>query len=201
MSKLCIECEKEPRIKGRRYCKACYLNRRKEKYRLNGGNSSKKRYGTGNCNKCGKDIKLNSKDQKWCLKCFREISSFGSSHATNNYENAKGGGYCWMHRRIAEEVLGRKLKTNEVVHHVDLDVNNNSIKNLMVISRRMHGKLQAYIRAQGALLEKSGSEQNENCWNTLIAPMTTTWLETAGVKVIKLWEIGQSAAEPLNQQV
>lgn len=37
----------------------------------------------------------------------------------------------------------------------------------------------------------------ENCWNSLIAPMATTWLETANVKAIKLWEIGQSAAEPL----
>ena len=27
--------------------------------------------------------------------------------------------------------------------------------------------------------------------------MTTTWLETTSVKVIKLWEISQSAAEPL----
>lgn len=27
--------------------------------------------------------------------------------------------------------------------------------------------------------------------------MTTTWLETTGVNVKKLWEIGQSAAEPL----
>lgn len=29
--------------------------------------------------------------------------------------------------------------------------------------------------------------------------MTTAWLETANVKVIKLWELGQSAAEPLNE--
>ena len=27
--------------------------------------------------------------------------------------------------------------------------------------------------------------------------MTTTWLETTNVNVKKLWEIGQSAAEPL----
>jgi len=30
--------------------------------------------------------------------------------------------------------------------------------------------------------------------------MTTTWLETATVKVIKIWEIGQSAAEPLSNE-
>ncbi len=41
------------------------------------------------------------------------------------------------------------------------------------------------------------TEQNENCWNTLRVQMTTTWLETASVNVIKLSEIGQSAAESL----
>lgn len=41
---------------------------------------------------------------------------------------------------------------------------------------------------------------SENCWNSLIVPMTTTWLETTNVKVIKLWEIGQSAAEPLSNE-
>jgi hypothetical protein len=46
-----------------------------------------------------------------------------------------------------------------------------------------------------ASLEKSGDVKDENCWKTLIAQITTTWLETASVKVIKLSEIGQSAAE------
>lgn len=53
---------------------------------------------------------------------------------------------------------------------------------------------------QGALLLKSNEENFENCWKSLIVPMTTTWLETANVKVIKLWEIGQSAAEPLEKE-
>ena len=42
------------------------------------------------------------------------------------------------------------------------------------------------------------NDNSVNCWNNLIIPMTTTWLETANVKVIKLWEFGQSAAKPLN---
>ena len=45
---------------------------------------------------------------------------------------------------------------------------------------------------------KVDAEHHENCWDNLIAPMTTAWLETAGVKVIKISEIGQSAAEPLS---
>ena len=44
---------------------------------------------------------------------------------------------------------------------------------------------------------KVNAEHRENCWNNLIVPMTTAWLETTGAKVIKLPEIGQPAAEPL----
>jgi len=47
------------------------------------------------------------------------------------------------------------------------------------------------------MLEKSSNENGVNCWNNLIVPITTTWLETTNVKVIKIWEIGQSAAKPL----
>ena len=50
---------------------------------------------------------------------------------------------------------------------------------------------------QRVIFEKSRNENPENCWNNLIVPITTAWLETAGANVIKIWEIGQSAAEPL----
>jgi hypothetical protein len=74
----------------------------------------------------------------------------------------------------------------------------NRLKNLIVLDRRTHGRLHSFLRLQRVIIEKSINENVENCWNNLRVPMTTTWLETASVKVIKLWEIGQSASEPLN---
>jgi hypothetical protein len=47
------------------------------------------------------------------------------------------------------------------------------------------------------ILEQSRNENTENCWKPLIAQLTKTWLETTGVNVIKIAEIGQSAAERL----
>ena len=41
----------------------------------------------------------------------------------------------------------------------------------------------------------------ENCWNILRDQLTTTWLETMNVNVIKTTNIGQSAAEPLNEDI
>jgi hypothetical protein len=50
------------------------------------------------------------------------------------------------------------------------------------------------------IFEKSKIENIENCWNSLRVPMTTAWLETTSAKVVKLWEIGRSAAELPNKE-
>ena len=185
------ECEK-----GRRYCREHYLERQRTLGRARYAKHGRFSYDKV-CEVCGKTIKACRKDQRFCLDCYNQVRSLGSSGG-NNYENAGGGGYCWKHRRIAENLLQRKLTTNEVVHHINCDPTDNSLENLIVISRGKHASLHNYLRMQGALLLKSDKENFENCWKSLIAPMTTTWLETANVKVIKLWEIGQSAAEPLS---
>jgi hypothetical protein len=154
---------------------------------------------TVTCEVCGETTVASRKEQKYCSGCYAKLRKLGSC-GENNYENAKGGGYCWMHRRVAEQTLGRKLNTNEVVHHLDGDPKNNSLDNLIVLSRAKHVSLHSYLRTQGAILSKGNIENLENCWKDLIAPMTTAWLETASAKVIKLWEIGQSAAEPCESE-
>lgn len=45
------------------------------------------------------------------------------------------------HRIMAEQILGRKLKKGEVVHHIDENKLNNSFDNLIVLSRSDHTKL------------------------------------------------------------
>ena len=56
----------------------------------------------------------------------------------NGY-NKKGNAK--LHRLIMEEHLGRKLKSSEVVHHIDGNKLNNDISNLKVMTRGEHSKL------------------------------------------------------------
>jgi hypothetical protein len=196
--KTCKDCKKNLCEPNRRICHECHLARIRNKYKEKGGSKFLIRYGNGKCKNCGCIIKLNRKEQKYCLKCSRIINSFGKT--PNSYQIAGGGGYSWLHRRLAEDILKRKLSTNEVVHHVDHNSKNNNLKNLIIISRIYHGRLHWFLKEQRAILEKSSNENWENCWKTLIVPITTAWLETAGVKVIKLWEIGQSASDPLKEK-
>lgn len=194
-------CENEC-VKGRRYCLEHYTERRRQqaKDRYNSPDFVRTTY-PGICKMCSKSFSGTRKNQMFCsINCYRTFTKLNTSNATNGYENAHGGGYCWMHRRIAESVLDRKLSTNEVVHHVDCKPTNNSIDNLIVMTRAQHVKLHNFLNHTRAALSKDNDVNIENCWNNLIVPTTTAWLETTNAKVIKLSEIGQSAAETLNDK-
>jgi hypothetical protein len=64
-------------------------------------------------------------------------SIFGSSSDTyvdkRGYERHKSSSKL-VHRKQAEERIGRKLRKGEVVHHIDRNKRNNSKKNLWVFS-------------------------------------------------------------------
>ncbi len=52
------------------------------------------------------------------------------------------------HRVVAERILGRPLKTGEVVHHIDGNVRNNNPENLRIFaSQAEHAKFHAELNA------------------------------------------------------
>jgi|GEM_PF-2114728 len=56
------------------------------------------------------------------------------------------GGYVLEHRLIAEEMLGRRLRPDEDVHHIDGDKTNNSRENLLVVGHDAHAELHWALR-------------------------------------------------------
>lgn len=62
--------------------------------------------------------------------------------------------YQYEHRLIAEKVLGRNLKTNEIIHHIDLDVTNNKNNNLLICSISYHKYLHHKIKKLNWILNK-----------------------------------------------
>ena len=52
-----------------------------------------------------------------------------------------------IHRVIAEEILGRKLLSNEIVHHIDCNSQNNDTSNLQVMTQSEHCRL--YFKKRG----------------------------------------------------
>lgn len=198
---ICKECG-QSREKGRKLCRPCNLKRllassaktRKEKGRYMFNNS---------CEACKKEYKAFRKEQRFCSECWEARNKLAAeSISTNQYvyvslANREKHENKWAHRRLAESLLKRKLTCHEVVHHIDDNPKNNNADNLIVMNRGDHVRLHKYLDDQRVILEQSGNENIVNCWNNLIVPMTTAWLETTSAKVKKLSEIGQSAAKLL----
>lgn len=55
--------------------------------------------------------------------------------------NCKNGKHSFEHRDVMEEILGRELTSDEVVHHIDGNPRNNSEDNLVVMTPQEHIRL------------------------------------------------------------
>lgn len=57
------------------------------------------------------------------------------------YPRLNKRGYVYEHQYVAEKKIGRPLRENEVVHHIDRNKTNNHPDNLMVLTKEEHSKL------------------------------------------------------------
>lgn len=71
-------------------------------------------------------------------------------------------GYVYEHVKVAQKFMGRRLRSAEIVHHLDGDRANNNPKNLLVIERSQHVKLHEWIDA-GAPFGESQLVNRVNC--------------------------------------
>lgn len=197
MSK-CIECGCELTT-NKKYCSECrkikkreYAKKRYQQMKDDG--IQKKRYGVGICIYCGKEFIKNRPEQLGHGECKRK-----HQHKTvDNYNSVKRNkdGTRTIGRDIVCQ-LGFNL-SNMVVHHKDENPDNNSLSNLIILNKSHHAKLHRILEKNWSLLSKDNNSNLENCWDILRGQLTTAYLETRSANVIKITDIGQSAAEPLN---
>jgi hypothetical protein len=80
-------------------------------------------------------------DKSHSWKGGRRINYNGYIEVFNpDHPRARGNGYVFEHIIVAEEKLGRPLRPNETVHHIDHDKQNNIPENLQVETRSEHTK-------------------------------------------------------------
>lgn len=183
-----------PRQVGRAICRKCNAIR-VCKYYLIRGKQVRENKNKKSCLVCKNSFTQWRKKQVICPTCYKK--SFSYSNTTNKYVYTSISKKA-LHRHIAENIIGRKLSYNEVVHHVDENPKNNKLDNLWVMSRFLHGKLHIFLRLQRAIWEQSQNENRVNCWDNLRVAQTTAWLETTGAKVLKLSELVNQQPSSLN---
>ena len=99
------------------------------------------------CKQCGKQF-YSTRNDFCSRKCARDYRSENMEHKTYmekgylvKYENGYNKkGNVKLHRAVMEEKLGRRLNSDEVVHHKDGNKLNNDISNLEVMSRGDHSR-------------------------------------------------------------
>lgn len=67
------------------------------------------------------------------------------------HPNAASTGYVLLHRLIMENHIGRLLRENEVVHHIDGNKINNKIENLMLLTNSEHSRLHSEMRKKNRI--------------------------------------------------
>lgn len=58
-------------------------------------------------------------------------------------------GYVYEHRLVMEKHIGRYLKKDEVVHHIDFNKHNNNISNLIILTPQEHTRLHKPHKKKG----------------------------------------------------
>lgn len=184
----CVDCGKKG-VKERNRCEVCVKEH--NKLRAKKRNEEFGRYHRkGICSYYGKEMKVWRENQVFHSKCF---SLFKAETKSDNNKVAIGRYYA---RKIAIS-NGIMIVSKNCVHYIDENPTNNKLDNLIVMTIRDHSKLHNFLWRERSLWLKDQSKYSENCWKTLRVRLTTAWIEMSNAKVIKLSEIGQSAAEPL----
>ena len=112
------------------------------------------------CIVCGKMFKVKrshvSKRECCSRKCQGVIKSkkiSGKNHPRWKEHKQKPKKYLWkgsqyLHRYLIEQHLGRKLRTDEVVHHINGDTLDNRIENLKLMTKSEHTRLHYQFHKQ-----------------------------------------------------
>lgn len=94
------------------------------------------------CPYCGK-IFYARPHRIYCSEdCYSKALTWGALDSAIGKRNFK------EYRKLAEKKLGRKLKEDEVVHHIDGDHTNNNLDNLEVMNEAEHTRLHVALRTK-----------------------------------------------------
>jgi len=114
-----------------RKCKTCkkpFIGRDKDGVRA--------RYCSRGCH--FREINLDSEKQSRAAKVASLIAISKRGTGTKGYIKEFGR---HQHRVVVENVIGRKLRSDEIVHHKDHNKHNNDPSNLQIVTRAEHARI------------------------------------------------------------
>lgn len=156
-----------------RYCVQCAPSQRKlraaERYLRNKECINNKRKAQHVCDVCGVDFTTYRRGSCLCTTC-----RLRGNPENSGYEVFYGGRLAFVHRALAEYILGRDALRGKVVHHLDGNGKNNKLDNLIILNPGDHTRLHHYTR------RLSQAE---------LAQGTIVWLKNINIDFIKLSDV------------
>lgn len=115
------------------------------------------------CDACGRKLTRSKGEAYKLLERKRHACSpecIGKLGRKSEYEprpRRQKTGYIYLgkrreHQIVAEQMLGRKLKKGEVVHHINGDKGDNRQENLLVATRQEHNRIHGQLEGLAFLL-------------------------------------------------
>lgn len=98
------------------------------------------------------------------IQKYIDTNGYVLIYTPNHHRAMRSGsfkGYVYEHILVAEEMLGRELYPDEVVHHLDETKTNNHPYNLLVLSRSQHVKLHHWLKKHWIVSKPSIFTQTE----------------------------------------
>ena len=80
------------------------------------------------------------------------------------------------HRCIATKVIGRKLTSADIVHHIDGNTKNNSLENLLFLSNKKHIKLHQWLNEQLYIRGYKEKLTMKESWDKYCKFYTDKWI-------------------------
>lgn len=135
--KICEYCKKEFKIYNNREDTAKYCSKQCM-------NNNSRCYET--CKFCNQQFEIINNQKGKRIYCSTECynnDSIGNPYLSGPYYRCSDGNNQQLnyHRYLIQQHLGRKLLSNEHIHHIDGNKLNNTIDNLMIVSPSDHRKL------------------------------------------------------------
>lgn len=91
------------------------------------------------CERCGCQFEGKKAGRRFCSRACHNRSIVHPVRESKSYRMMSINGACVrVHRYVMEQHLGRKLRSDEVVHHKDGNKQNNDISNLEIVSPSEH---------------------------------------------------------------